>query len=110
MGQLLTTASTLACPHGGSVSAVSSNTRAKAGGDAVVRASDSFTIAGCAFALPSGTPHPCVTVQWTVTALRNTVLGDPVLTSDSVGLCQAADQVPQGTVLINATQTKASGL
>jgi len=108
MGNLLTTASSLLCPHGGTVSAVSANTRAKAG-DFVLRSSDTFTIAGCPFTLPSG-PHPCMTVQWIVAALRTKVLGDPVLTSDSVGLCNAADQAPQGTVLINSTQTKASGL
>jgi hypothetical protein len=108
MGKLLTTGSSLTCPHGGTVSAVSSNTRTKAG-DYVLRSSDTFTIGGCAFSLPSG-PHPCMTVQWIVTAMRTKVLGDGVLTSDSVGLCKAADQAPQGTVLINSTQTKASGL
>jgi len=107
MGKLLTTGSSLACPHGGTVSAVSSNTRTKAG-DFVLRSSDTFTIAGCGFSLPAG-PHPCMTVQWIVAALRTKVLGDAVLTSDSVGLCTAADQAPQGTVLINSTQTKASG-
>jgi len=109
MGALLTTASILMCPHGGSVTASSANTRAKAGGAAIVRASDTFTIAGCGFSLPSG-PHPCVTVQWIVSAVRNKVLGDAVLTSDSVGLCTAGDQVPQGPVTISSTQTKASGL
>ncbi len=62
MSNLLTTASVLMCPHGGSVTATSSNTRAEAG-DYLVRMSDTFTIAGCAFALPSGTPHPCVRIQ-----------------------------------------------
>jgi hypothetical protein len=51
-----------------------------------------------------------VTVQWVVAALRTKVLGDAVLTTDSVGMCQAADQAPQGTVLVNQTQTQVSGL
>jgi hypothetical protein len=109
MGMLLTTSSDLLCPHGGTVSAVSSNTRTKAG-DPVLRTSDTFTIAGCPFTLPPSTPHPCVTVQWVVAALRTKVLGDAVLTTDSVGMCQAADQAPQGTVLVNQTQTQVSGL
>jgi len=108
MGKLLTTGSSLTCPHGGTVSAVSSNTRTKTGAF-VLRSSDTFTIAGCPFTV-SSVPHPCMTVRWIVTAQRTKVLGDPVLTSDSVGLCNAADQAPQGTVLINSTQTKASGL
>jgi hypothetical protein len=109
MGKLLTVSSALACPHGGTVSATSSNTRTKAGGDFVLRGSDTFTVAGCAFALPNGTPHPCVTVQWIVTAMRGSVLHDKVLTADSVGLCKAGDQVPQGTVLISSTQARVGG-
>lgn len=108
MGALLTTASTLQCPHGGQVQIMSSNTRATAGGNALVRASDTFTIAGCTFA-PGGAAHPCVSVQWVSTALRGTVLGDALLTLDSVGLCLAADNAPQGTVLIQSTQPRASG-
>jgi hypothetical protein len=108
MGALLTTSSTLQCPHGGPVQALSSNTRAKAGGDFLVRSSDTFTIAGCTFA-PGGAAHPCVRVQWVATALRGTVLGDALLTTDSVGLCLAADNAPQGTVLILATQPRATG-
>jgi hypothetical protein len=110
MGKLLTTASSLSCPHGGTVSATSSNSRTKADGSYVVRSNDTFTISGCSFTLPSGSPHPCVTVQWIVSAMRDSVLQDKVLTTDSVGLCQAADQVPQGSVLINNTQSKVSGI
>jgi hypothetical protein len=36
--------------------------------------------------------------------------GDFVLNESSVGLCLAATQAPQGTVLIAATQAVASGL
>ncbi|WNG46202.1 hypothetical protein F0U60_20325 [Archangium minus] len=109
MGALLTTASTLQCPHGGAVQAMSSNNRAKAGGDFLVRASDTFTITGCTFA-PGGAAHPCVRVQWVSTALRVKVLQDALLTMDSVGMCLAADNAPQGTVLISATQQRAKGL
>jgi hypothetical protein len=108
MGQLLNTSSVMMCPHGGTVSAVSSNTRAKAGGDFILRKSDTFTIAGCAFNI-SGSPHPCMTVQWLVSALRSKATGDFTLTSDSVGLCLAGDQAPQGSVMINSTQSKVSG-
>ncbi|MCY1078704.1 hypothetical protein [Archangium lansingense] len=108
MGALLNTSSTLQCPHGGQVQVMSSNTRAKAGGSFLVRASDTFTIAGCVFA-PGGVPHPCMSVKWVSTALRGTVLGDALLTMDSVGLCLAADNAPQGTVLILSTQQRASG-
>ncbi len=106
MSNLITTLSALICPHGGTVSIISSNARAKAGA-ALVRASDNFTIAGCAFNV-SGVLHPCVTVRWISTALRCKAGGDVCLTTASAGLCLAADQAPQGSVLIQVTQPKAS--
>ncbi|HTU64207.1 MAG TPA: hypothetical protein VMF89_37335 [Polyangiales bacterium] len=108
MAAFLTTASLLACPHQGTVSIVSSNSRVKASGEFVVRAGDTFSIAGCPFAI-GPTPHPCVTVRWIVPATRNDVLSDHVLTEDSVGLCLAADQAPQGSVLVKSTQTRVKG-
>jgi hypothetical protein len=110
MGQFLNTASVLQCPHGGMVTAITTNVAAQAAGDFIVRASDTFMIAGCAFTLPPGTPHPCMTVQWIMSALMNTVMGDSVLTEESVGLCVAADQVPQGPVMISSTQPLVSGI
>ena len=109
MASLLTTSSVLMCPHGGTVTATTTNTRAQAGGGFLVRASDTFVIAGCAFTLPSGTPHPCATVQWVVAATRSQAVGDFTLTEESVGLCIAPDGAPQGTVLINTTQPQVSG-
>jgi hypothetical protein len=104
---LLTTSSTLMCPHGGTVQIVSSNARASAE-DFLVRPSDTFTITNCLFA-PGGVAHPCVRVQWVTNVLRCKAVGDFLLNQDSVGLCLAADQAPQGTVMIQSTQMKVSG-
>lgn len=109
MGELLNVSSSLMCPHGGSVSIVTSNAVAKAGGDFIARMGDTFTIAGCSFALPNGTPHPCVRVQWTTSATMSEVSHDKPLTKDSQGLCLAADSAPQGAVQITNTQTKVKG-
>ncbi|SRR5260370_20028748 len=109
MPALLNTASVMMCPHGGTVQAISSNTRASAGGPFVLRATDTFIIAGCPFSTPAG-PHPCVQVQWVQTAQRIKAVGDVTLTEASVGLCVAPDQAVQGTVLITATQSQVSGL
>jgi len=108
MSALLTTASTLMCPHGGTVSATTSNTQSKAGGDPIVGASDTFTISGCTFQI-SGAPHPCVQVQWLVSNLSSQISSDASLSEDSVGLCVAADQAPQGSVIISETQQDVSG-
>lgn len=108
---LLTTASALQCPHGGSVTIASTNTKVSAGAPLAL-ASDTFTIAGCPFQIPVGTgtvPHPCVKVQWVKTNAKATVGGTPTLSQDSQGLCLAADQVPQGPVSIVTTQAGASG-
>ena len=112
MGQFLTVASVLQCPHGGIVSAVTTNAVAAASGADIVRSSDTFLIAGCPFTLP-GTPpvpHPCMTVQWVTSALMNTVMGENVLTEDSVGMCLAADQTPQGPVMVSFTQPMVGGI
>lgn len=110
MGNLLNTSSMMMCPHGGMVSATSSNSVAKADGAYILRGSDTFTIAGCPFTLPSGSPHPCVKVMWQVTAMKHKAAGELCLTSDSTGLCVAADNAPQGTVMIGNTQMKVEGL
>lgn len=107
MSALLNTASVLMCPHGGSVKAVTSNARVNAAGAPVLRSSDTFTVAGCPFT--PLTPHPCVRVKWISHALRGKVSGDFTLSADSVGLCLAGDQAPQGTVLVVATQPRVTG-
>ena len=109
MPALLTQASTLKCPHGGTVIAIPSSIRVAAAGAPVLRASDTFVIVGCPFPTPA-TPHPCVTVQWVVTAQRVKHSADFVLNEASVGLCLAGDLAPQGVVLIAATQPRVSGL
>jgi len=106
MPALLTAASSMMCPHGGIVTATPGSTRANAGAP-VLRGSDTFVIAGCTFA-PGGVAHPCVSVNWVVTATRVKHGGDFVLNQASVGLCIAGDQAPQGTVLINSTQAQVS--
>jgi hypothetical protein len=106
MPALLTTASTLMCPHGGTVTGSPGATKATA--DAIIlRATDSFSVAGCTFNV-SGLPQPCTTVQWVVTAQKVKHGGDFVLTEASVGLCLGP--APQGIVLVSATQAKVSGL
>jgi hypothetical protein len=109
MGDFLTAASTLTCPHGGTVTAVPANEQVSLDGDPIVLATDAFTVEGCAFA-PGGVPNPCVEVQWIVPAARSAADGAETLTTDSVGLCLADDGAPQGPVLIQDTQFVVSGL
>lgn len=111
-GKLLTTQSTMQCPHGGTVSATSTSQRATAGSGAhILTIADVFTISGCPFQIPapSGTvPSPCITVQWVVSDFRVKVNSTPTLSEGSVGLCIGATGAPQGTVTVVNTQQKAS--
>jgi hypothetical protein len=107
-GYLLHVGISAICPHGGQVSEISSNVRVSISNQKVVTSADTFPIAGCAFNI-SGVPHPCVIVKWIVPASRVFVGAQPVLLSTSTGLCQAADQVPQGPPSILNTQLRVKG-
>lgn len=111
-GFLLHTGASVMCPHAGNVSATATNTRVKVGGQTVVVQSDTFTVAGCPFQVPIGTgtkPQPCVRVQWVTAATRVKVGGQPVLLQTSSGLCQSAEQIPQGSPNVVTTQTRVRG-
>lgn len=107
-GNSLTTASSLQCPHGGTVTIVSSNMRAKADSASIATMADTFTIAGCPFQLPTTppTPSPCLTVQWLVTDMRVKANGSLTLSSASQGLCLSGAQIPQGPVSVVSEQAK----
>jgi hypothetical protein len=109
MASLLNSSSMMMCPHGGMVTATTTNTSVMAGGDPVLRASDVFVIAGCALVIGI-VPHPCVQVQWVQPDSMSQVEGDFTLSEESVGLCVAADMAVQGTVLVTFTQPLVSGI
>lgn len=103
---VLTAASALLCPHGGTVSIVAKS-GATVSGVPVALDTDVFTISGCPFQIPVGVgtvPHPCVTVQWIDGPQGASASGGAVLTAESIGFCLAADSVPQGRVVVAATQ------
>jgi hypothetical protein len=109
MANLLNTSSVMMCPHGGTVTAISSNIRVQAAGGPILRASDTFLIAGCVLNV-AGAPHPCVQVQWIAPDARLRVISDFTLSQQSVGLCVAADQAVQGAVIITSTQPRVGGM
>ncbi len=109
-GKLLTTASTMQCPHGGTVQASTSNSAVKADGAFVLLLSDVLTISGCPFQIPVGAgtkPSPCMKVQWVVGEMMLKVNSTPMLSEGSTGLCFTAESIPQGSVSITNTQSKA---
>ncbi len=108
MPNLLTAASMMMCPHGGTATAVPGQTQTTVDAP-ILRMSDTVLIAGCPFMIALA-PSPCVTVQWVLGAQRVQAGGDFVLHEGSVGLCLAATQAPQGAVIIVSTQPKVAGI
>lgn len=107
---ILTTASTLLCPHGGQVNLSTGNTCMSILGSPALTLSDRHTVSGCPFTLPGGKPQPCVSVQWLAGATQTKVDGVPVLLANSVGLCFSAEQIPQGPPSVVQVQAMAKGL
>ncbi|TXI20854.1 MAG: hypothetical protein E6Q62_00390 [Nitrosomonas sp.] len=103
-GYLLHSGATVSCMHAGQAQATVSNPRVKVSGQPIVTQSAPHSVSGCSFNI-SGTPSPCVTVQWVSAALRVKAGGVAVLLQDSQATC-----VPNGTgVQIINTQIRVRG-
>jgi hypothetical protein len=70
---------------------------------------------GCPFQVPapSGTkPQPCVSIKWGTVATKVLVGGNPALLGPApgvvAGICQSAEQIPQGAPSIITMQTRVS--
>ena len=105
----LDTASTLMCPHGGTVSAATQDTSVSTASGNILLQSDTFTIAGCPFMLGPN-PHPCTQVQWMSAATKSQISSNPPLLDSSTGMCIAADSAPQGSVLVVVVQPQVTGV
>lgn len=108
-GLLYHLGATAICPHGGQVQVISTNARVMVGGQPVATMGDQYLVAGCAFTVPGPKPQPCIKVQWLVPATRVLVNGQPVILQTSTGLCQSAEQIPQGPPTVVATQPRVIG-
>jgi hypothetical protein len=104
----LTVGSLAICPHGGQISAITENNRVFIAGQPAVTQSDVFAIAGCAFRV--AVHHPCIFTKWLVPAMRILIEGKPAILQNSIGICQSADQAPQGPPVILTTQERVRGV
>jgi hypothetical protein len=105
---ILTTAASVTCPHGGTVTLFTSQSAVTAGGGALCLETDQHTVAGCPFVVGTK-PQPCVLVRWSAAASRTRINGIGVLLSTSVGQCFSAEQILQGVAIVVATQQQAKG-
>lgn len=97
---------TILCPHAAQLQAVATVARVKIGGAAPLAKDDTFMISGCPFTLPSGTPSPCMQVQWLTATVRVKAEGKALLLDSSSGLCKATTSAPQGPPNIVVTQQR----
>lgn len=105
-GKYLTTASTIQCPHEGTVTLITTNTKVMAGGAPVLLESDIHVVAGCPFVIGI-VPSPCVTVEWSAGSTKTTINGTAPLVESSLGTCYGPTNAPQGVTLIVNKQLKA---
>jgi hypothetical protein len=84
---------TVICAHGGQAMPTVPSTRLMVSGMAATATSAPWTVAGCAFAPPTGN-GPCVTAQWLVGASRATSEGQPLVIMTGTSIC-----TPTGTPL-----------
>ena len=104
---------TIQCPHGAKATITPTNQRVKAGTGFMALVSDMTAISGCPFQVPIGTgtkPQPCVKALWQAPATRVKVMNQPVLVQSSTGLCQSAEQIPQGPPVIASTQVRVKAM
>ena len=104
-GFLLHVGATVLCAHAGQAQPTAPNPRVMVGGQPTVTQSTMYTIAGCPFTVPPGSPMPCVTGQWVTAAMRVMSSGMPLLLQDSQSVC-----APNGTPMtIVVTQVRVRG-
>lgn len=96
------------CPHSGTIQVIQTSARVQINRQPALRLSDACLVAGCPFVI-AASPHPCVTVKWLAAAQRVRIEGQPAVLSTSFGLCQSADQTPQGPPNVTSSQTRVKG-
>ena len=108
-GMLLHVGATVMCTHGAPVNVVPGSPRVLLGGMPAATMADNYLVVGCPFTVPVPKPQPCVKVQWVVPAARVMIGGQPAILQTSVGLCQSAEQIPQGPPTVVTTQVRVRG-
>ena len=105
---ILTTSSTIMCPHGGVVNHVPTYFGSyRVNGEIPMLRTDQYLIVGCPFILPLGTtplPNPCIRIMWISASNFLFVRGVQALTNVSTGICQSARGIPGGPPIIAAFQ------
>lgn len=100
-GEMLTTKSTIMCPHGGQAILITTNAKVLSRGMPALIETDVHAVVGCPFTL--GTKYsPCVRIEWKA-GHSDTMAGNvPVLSQQSTGKCINSEGAPQGIATIES--------
>lgn len=116
-GLLLHATAAMTCTHAAPATIVPTQARVLVSGQPVAVVGDMITVAGCPFQVPVGPgtkPQPCVTVKWVMVSARVTIMGKPALVQagpgPGAGICQSAEQIPQGPPVVSALQARVTAL
>lgn len=110
----LTVSTRATCLHQATASVVPDQTKVTILNQPVAIITSQITVAGCPFTLPGGKYSPCVTISWTMTSAKVTILGKALLlmsqpgTGVGPGIGKSAEKAPQGPPTVNSNQTKVS--
>ena len=113
-GFLLHVGATVQCFHAAPATSVTSNIRVLVSGMPALTMADVSAVAGCPFTTPIPKPQPCVTIRWLPAAASRVLInGQPAVlrvSGPGPGICQSAEQIPQGLPIVSAIQTRVSGM
>ena len=104
MVPILTTSSTITCPHLGQAVLLTTNTVARVAGAPALLMTDLHAVTGC-----TSTP-PCVLIAWTCGATQMSLNGIPLLLQTSIGTCFNSFLVPQGVAVVAQAQSRGLGV
>ena len=104
-GNLMHVNATVTCPHGGQATVMPAQSRVVVSTQPVATVASVYTVAGCAFTV-GPKPQPCVLARWMTPSARVKVGGSPALLSTQPGICQSAEQIPQGPAIVAVVQPR----
>jgi len=102
------------CTHLAPATIAPSQPRVLVSGQPVATMASTIAVAGCPFTVPGPKPQPCVLVKWTMPSARFLVAGQAAALVPSQGpgpgICQSAEQIPQGPPIVGAFQVRVFGI
>jgi hypothetical protein len=104
MVPILTTSSTVTCPHLGRAVLLTTNAVARVAGAPALLMTDLHVVTGCT------SISPCVLITWSCGATRMTLNGVPLLLQSSIGTCYNASLIPQGVAIVAQAQSQGLGV